>query len=162
VTFFYDEIYDKIRHELPQVSFTIIGRNPPDRIIQLESLDSSVSVTGTVKDIRPFVAESQVAVVPLRMGSGTRLKILEAMAMRKPVVSTSIGAEGLDVTNDKDILIADNPKEFATKVIELLTDEGLRTRIVNNAFNLIRKEYDIGVVKEKLREVFAHQSEPHL
>ena len=84
------------------------------------------------------------------------------MAMRKPVVSTSIGAEGLDVTNYEDILIADYPEEFATKVIELLTDEKLRTRIVDNAFNLVRKEYDIGVVKEKLREVFARPTEPHV
>jgi glycosyltransferase involved in cell wall biosynthesis len=105
-------------------------------------LDESVEVTGYVEDVQSLVASAWACVVPIREGGGTRLKILEAMALGIPVVSTSKGAEGLDVTPEQDILIADEPPEFAAQVVRLLRKPGLRERLAGNARRLVEEHYD--------------------
>jgi glycosyltransferase involved in cell wall biosynthesis len=127
VAHFVDEILPRIRRVVP-ATFTIVGRNPPDAIHQYAK-NLHIRVTGTVSDVRPFVARAQVIVVPLRIGGGTRIKIFEAMAMNKAIVSTSLGAEGLPVADRHDILLADSPSEFAARVVELLQDPEARRRI---------------------------------
>jgi glycosyltransferase involved in cell wall biosynthesis len=97
-----------------------------------------VDVTGSVTDVRPYYEEATVFVVPLRLGGGTRLKIVEAMAMGLPVLSTSVGAEGLSAQSGEDILIADDPVSFSESVLRLLTDAGLRERIAKNGQRLAR------------------------
>ena len=109
-------------------TLTIAGRNPPASIRQLVK-NPGVHVTGTVPDVRPYLARAHVAVVPLRVGGGTRIKIFEAMSMGKPVVSTRIGAEGLPVADGQDILLAESPQAFAAAVIALLRDERARRRL---------------------------------
>ena len=108
-----------IRQEVPSIHFIIAGRNPPPVIQQYES-DPAITITGFVDDMRTYYNKAQVVVVPLRTGGGTRLKILEAMAMDKPIVSTSIGAEGIAVTSGEDILLADDPATFARETVRLL------------------------------------------
>lgn len=115
--FFVQEILPLVRAQFPDVTFTIVGRNPPPRIKQLE--EAGIRVTGTVDDVRPYLAEAAVMVVPLRVGGGTRIKIFEGMASGIPVVSTRIGAEGLPVTHGKNILLADSPQDQATQIISL-------------------------------------------
>ena len=88
-----------------------------------------MTVTGYVGDVRPYIAQAKVYVVPIRMGAGTKLKVLEAMAMGVPVVSTTLGAEGISVTHDQEILIADDPETFAARVVALMNDEPLRARM---------------------------------
>jgi sugar transferase (PEP-CTERM/EpsH1 system associated) len=127
VRYFASEILPRIRSAVP-ATFTIVGRNPPE-FIERYADSGYIGVTGTVPDVRPFVARAQVCVVPLRIGGGTRLKIFEAMAMSKAVVSTSIGAEGLPVTHGHDILLADDPGEFAKRVVGLLEQREERQRI---------------------------------
>jgi len=105
----------------PGVRFTIVGKNPPDAIRRLA--EERIIVTGMVPDVRPYFAQAQVVVVPLLVGGGTRLKILEAMAMGKPVVSTTLGAEGIPARHGKQLLLADEREEFAKSVIELLKDQ---------------------------------------
>src|SRR5437867_8365577 len=100
---FIDSTFPLIRREIPNVSFTVVGRNPTGRI-KAAAERAGVTVTGTVQDIRPYVAHSAVYVVPLRVGGGTRMKIFEALAMGKPVVSTAVGAEGLPLTHGKHFL----------------------------------------------------------
>lgn len=120
ILYFAREILPLIRKEIPQVTLTVAGRLPSRRLLALATADNRIRVTGRVDDIRPYMREGSVFVVPIRVGSGTRLKIFEAMAMGKAVVSTTIGAEGLPVTDGKNIVIADTPESFARSVVSLL------------------------------------------
>ena len=117
-------IWPLILAKVPSARFRIVGRNPGPRVNRLVS--GTISVTGSVASVAEQLAQAAVVVVPLRVGGGTRLKIYEAMATGRALVSTSIGAEGLDVHHGRDILLADDPAEFANAVIGLLVDESLR------------------------------------
>lgn len=126
--YFLRDVLPRIREVIPDVTLSIVGRNPGPRI-RLCAEAAGVQVTGTVADIRPFVEQADVYIVPLRIGGGTRLKIFEALAMGKPVVSTTIGAEGLPLVEGKHILRADDPARFASAVISLLDDRARCKRL---------------------------------
>lgn len=151
VAFFADDILPGIRSEVSDVRFSIVGGNPSARVQKLAERDG-VIVTGRVPEIKPYFAEATVFVVPLRIGSGTRLKILEALAMGKAIVSTSVGAEGLDLTDGEEIFIADTPEPFAEAVARLLTDPALRRRIGENGRARVEKDYDWRSIGEKLHQ----------
>ncbi len=153
VAFFADEILPDIQSGVPEVRFSIVGGNPSARVQKLAERDS-VIVTGRVPEIKPYFAEATVFVVPLRIGSGTRLKILEALAMGKAIVSTSVGAEGLDLKDGEEIFIADEPKPFAEAVTQLLTDPTLRRRIGENGRARVEKDYDWRSIGEKLYRLY--------
>jgi glycosyltransferase involved in cell wall biosynthesis len=138
---FLADIYPRIRAEQPDASMTITGSTKGVDLAGL-SLDDSVRLSGFVEDVRIPVAQGTVCVIPIRHGGGTRLKILEAMALGTPVVATSKGAEGLEVTSGHDILIADEPAEFADRVVHLLRDADLRERLARNARRLVEIRYD--------------------
>lgn len=141
--FFLNSVFPLIKARHPQALLRITGDNSD---VDLSSLPleetSGVEFTGFLQDVRSCVAQSHVCVVPLRVGGGTRLKILEAMALGTPVVSTSKGAEGLNVTPGKNILIADSAEAFADKVCQLLEDDILRCALIDNARLLVTKQYD--------------------
>jgi len=118
-----------IRRRRPECSLAIVGRNPGPDIRALARNDPHIVVTGTVPDVRPYLWGSAVAVVPLRVGSGTRLKIYEAMAAGTAVVSTTVGSEGLDVCPPTDIRIADTAADFAAACVRLLEDSADRERV---------------------------------
>lgn len=140
VRFLIDEMYRPIRQEVVDVQFQIVGHDPPRQIQELARLPG-VEVTGTVPEVRPYYDRATVFVVPLRLGGGTRLKIVEAMAMGLPVVSTSVGAEGLDVQHEQNILLADDAASFSKQVLRLLSDRELRSRIAEGGQTLAR-HYD--------------------
>jgi polysaccharide biosynthesis protein PslH len=120
IRFFMDQILPAIRAKLPECTVGIVGRTPSAELIETAKRDGRMTVTGTVPDVRPFLWGSAVSIVPLRVGGGTRLKIYEAMAAGTPVISTTIGAEGLDVSPGQNICIADAPDAFAAACIDLL------------------------------------------
>jgi glycosyltransferase involved in cell wall biosynthesis len=151
VRYFTRSIYPKIKRHIPEVDFYIVGKNPSDKVKKLADEDPSITVTGFVDDVIPYIAESAVYVVPLRIGSGTRLKILEAMAMGKAVISTSVGCEGIEATPDKDILIEDDPEKFADQTIKLLNDAGLCRKIGGNAARFVRQNYSWDMITDKLK-----------
>jgi len=128
VRYFFEAIYPFVRQARPDVRVQIVGHRPPPEIQRLAD-PPSIEVTGSVLDVRPYYERASVFIVPLRLGGGTRLKILEAMAMGLPVVSTSIGAEGLDIHPGEDIWIADDPRAFADGVLRLLSDRALWDRL---------------------------------
>jgi glycosyltransferase involved in cell wall biosynthesis len=132
-------MWPAIRAAVPDARFLIVGRNPHPRVLSLAS--DSVEVTGTVPSVVEYLARASVVVVPLRIGGGTRLKIFEAMAAGRAVVSTSIGAEGLDVTSGRDLLLADDDTAFAGAVVELLRD-GDRRRALGGAAAESAARYD--------------------
>ncbi len=139
--YFTQEIFPLIRQKYSEAEYVITGKIP-------QTLPSSLTETpnvrllGYVDDVKPVVGGSAVCAVPLRQGGGTRLKILEAMALGTPVVATSVAAEGLDVTHGVDILLADTPEEFAAHVVALLTDTELRQKIATSARRLVETRYD--------------------
>jgi glycosyltransferase involved in cell wall biosynthesis len=140
VCYFVDTILPRVRAEFPDVSFTIIGRNPSARVRELAA-QPGVAVTGTLDDVRPAIAEGSVYVVPLRAGSGTRIKIFEALAMGKAVVSTTVGAEGLTLESGRHFLAADTPHDFAHAIIRLLRDPARRQALGDAGRALVEANY---------------------
>ena len=141
VAFFSREILPLIRQEEPDVTFTIVGRSPTPAVQRLAE-DPAIEVTGRVDDVRPFLAASTVNVVPLRIGGGTRLKIFEAMAAGRAVVSTSVGAEGLPTESGRHLLVADDPVTFARSVLALLRDAETRQAMESEARAFVTERYD--------------------
>src|SRR5207253_1590864 len=125
------------------------GRRPGARIRQLAEQDHHIEVTGTVPDVRPYLWRSAASIVPLRIGGGTRLKIYEAMAAKIPVVSTTVGAEGLDIRPGENILIADSPRDFADRCVEMLEDADSRRRVAETAWEMVASCYSWEVVSQK-------------
>jgi len=150
VLFFYKEIFQIIKKQILNAKFFIVGSNPPKKIMRLGK-DKNVIVKGYVDCINPYYENCALSIVPLRAGGGTRLKILEAMALGRPVVSTSIGAEGLEVEDGKNIMIADNTEEFAEKVMMLLRNKDKYKKIVENARRLVE---DWEKISKKLNNVY--------
>ena len=140
MTYFHRAIWPLVQKAVPDVTLWIVGRNPAAEVRALEG--DGVHVTGRVEDIVPYYQQATVVVVPLRSGGGTRLKILEAMALGRPVVSTSIGYEGLDVVPGEHLLAEDQPAKFAEGVIRLLGDRELRERLVVKARARVEALYE--------------------
>ncbi len=147
------DILPRIRQRLPGAHLTIVGQKPHSRLDALRSRDD-VTLTGFVPDVKPYLAAADVYVAPLRMGSGTRFKLLEAMAMGKPIVSTRLGAEGLSVQDGREMRLADRAEEFAGAVIDLLNDERRRRALGEQARRLVSDSYDWGAVIPKLEAIF--------
>ncbi len=140
ILYFLEAILPEVRREVPGVSLAVVGRDPTDRL-RAAGAAAGIRVTGTVADVRPYVAEAAVYVVPLRVGGGTRLKIFEALAMGKAVVSTRVGAEGLPIVSDRHFLQADSPAAFAQAVISLLKDADRRRALGLAGRRLVEERY---------------------
>ncbi|MBM4084318.1 MAG: glycosyltransferase [Planctomycetes bacterium] len=153
VLYFCDAILPLIRQAVPEVQVFIVGRNPSQRLRD-RCVAAKVQVTGSVPDVRPYVAQGSVFVVPLRSGGGTRLKILEAMAMGVPCVSTTIGCEGLRVSDGRDIVVADAPQEFADGVARLLGNPTQCAEMGVAGRQLVEQSYDWRQIGLKLAEVY--------
>jgi glycosyltransferase involved in cell wall biosynthesis len=152
VTFFLDEIFPKIRARLPNARFKVVGHTPPN----LMSLASEhVEMKGFVPDLREEIDRAAVVIAPLRIGGGTRLKILEAMAMSKPVVSTPQGAEGLEVTDGREVLLAQDPAAFADQVVRVLEDPALGGRLGAEARKLVEQRYGWEASVARLEGLYA-------
>jgi len=148
VLYFCEQILPLIKTEIPQAELYIVGLNPGPEVLALAG--PGVYVTGPVADVRPYYSQCAACIVPLRAGGGTRLKILESMSLGRPVVSTSIGCEGLDVQNGEHLFIADTPQDFASKVLQLLGDENTRNHIVRRGRELVEQQYDWDVLARQL------------
>ncbi len=148
VSYFTQEIMPLILTRKPACRVAIVGRTPPPAITRLAEIHPNLSVTGSVPDIRPYLWGSKVCIVPLRIGGGTRLKIYEAMAARIPVVSTSVGAEGLPVSDGENIVLADEPRQFAEACLSLLEDSDKRRRLAAQAWDRVASHYSWGQAAE--------------
>ena len=152
--YFVRDILPLVRQAEPGATLSIIGRAPTLAVRKLAE-QHGVEVTGSVDDVRPHVGAGSIYVVPLRIGGGTRLKIFEAMGMGKAVVSTTIGAEGLPVTDGADITIADEPAAFAEAVVRLIRDDAARARIETAARGLVVERYDWSAVAQDFEHALA-------
>jgi glycosyltransferase involved in cell wall biosynthesis len=151
VRWFVREIWPAVAQKYPDLEFIIVGRNPTFEVRQLAS--HRIKVTGTVEDVRPYYASALGLVAPLRVGSGTRLKILEAMSAEVPVVSTRLGAEGIDVQNDVHLLLADSEAEFSAAIDTIATSVPTRSRLTGAARDLVVSRYDWSAAANELYRI---------
>jgi glycosyltransferase involved in cell wall biosynthesis len=157
VVYFAEQMLPRIRAVIPDTTLMVVGKDAPAELGRI----SGVDVIGAVPDVRPYLYQASVVVVPLRVGSGTRIKILEAMAAGRAIVTTSVGVEGLRVQNGRHLVIADGPKDFAEAVTQLLWDPGLRQEIGANARKLVEQEYDWSMLAQRLEGVVAGARKRH-
>jgi glycosyltransferase involved in cell wall biosynthesis len=150
---FVREILPRIRATRPEVQFVIVGQKPVERLLRLNG-QNGVVVTGAVEDVRPFIAGAAVYVAPLRMGGGTRFKLLEAMALARPIVSTTLGAEGFAVASGRELLLADSPADFAAAVLSLLADPARAATLGQAGRAFVQTRYDWSAIIPKLEAVY--------
>jgi len=158
VLYFTRQILPLIKQAVPDVELWIVGQNPSEQILKLNG--DGIHVTGRVEDVRPYYGRCLASVVPLRAGGGTRLKILEALAMGRPVVSTSVGCEGLDLVDNEHILIADDPLSFARKTVGLLTDRSLREKLAGQGRQIAAARYDWSLIAKRLINIYEEIAAP--
>ncbi|MFH1202395.1 MAG: glycosyltransferase [Candidatus Omnitrophota bacterium] len=153
VVYFAKKIFPLIRKKMPGAEFWIVGSNPTSAV-KILAKEKSITVTGEVNDVKPYLDESSVFVNSNCVGAGIKGKVLEAMATGLPVVSTKVGSSGIDAKADEEILIADNPRAFANKVIKIITDNNLRERLIVEARWLVEKKYDWLKIIKKLDKLY--------
>ncbi len=142
VNYFCAEIFDKIKKEVQDLKLTMVGKSPTKRVLELAEQNKNVKCIGYVEDVRPYINEAMVFIAPILSGGGTKLKVLNALAMGKAVVTTSVGAEGIDVTNGENVIIADDPAEFARETVNLLSNPEKTEEIGKKARELVLEKYD--------------------
>ena len=151
--FLYEKIWPLVRTAVPEAELWLVGREPGPEILALDKTHG-VTVTGSVPDVKPYLAQAAVAVAPLLVGGGTRVKILEAFAARVPVVATTIGAEGIVAENERNILIADDADDFASACVKLLIDPVLNENMRQDAFSLVRRNYNLDVLTDRVLKCY--------
>jgi glycosyltransferase involved in cell wall biosynthesis len=155
IRWFAREVFPLVRQQAPAARLTIIGKNPPPDFLQMQAGDpEAVQVTGYVPDLVPYLERSGVMVVAVRAGGGMRVRILEAFARGVPVVTTTVGLEGIDAEPGRDVLVADTPQEFAGQVVRLLGDPQLQQTISENGRCLVEARYDWRVILGKMGEIY--------
>lgn len=154
VDFFIEKIWPVIKHEAPEATIDFAGGGPTQKLRSKALEDKNVQPLGFVPDIRPIVQRGSVFVAPIRTGSGTKIKVLNAMAQAKAVVATTVAAEGIDVTPGENILIADDPEEFAKKVLYLLRNEEIARKMGRRARELIEKKYNWDLIAESIHKIY--------
>jgi glycosyltransferase involved in cell wall biosynthesis len=149
-----------VRAEIDEVTLTIVGKNPPTDFFDYEKRNpNNVQVTGYVPDLDPYFQQAAIAVIPVRAGSGMRVRILEALARGMPLVTTSIGIEGIDAYHNKEVLIADTAHDYAEAVIRLLKDKTLQARLSANGRKLACEQYDWQVALRKMDRIYKNETE---
>jgi len=155
IRWFFNEVFPLIRQRVPDVTLTIIGKNPPQDFLDLAARDPEViKITGYVPELVPYLEQSALMVVPVRAGGGMRVRILEAFAYAMPVVTTTIGLEGIEAEPGREVLVADSAKDFATSVSELLENTNLQERLSNNGRQLAENKYDWQVVLSAMSPIY--------
>lgn len=155
IRWFVQEVFPLVRKQKQNATLTIVGKNPPRDFLKLaESPDSGVIVTGFVEELDPYFAKSRLMVIPVRAGGGMRVRILEAFARGMPVVTTTVGLEGIQAQPGSDVLVADSPTDFARSVIDLLQDEALQEKLSVNGRKLVEHKYDWQVVLGAIDETY--------
>lgn len=153
-TYFMNKVWPLVAKSNPGLKLKIVGRDPDKSILAYTKQWSNVEVCGFVQDERPYIENTIALIVPLRVGGGSRLKIITAMAMGKTIISTTIGAEGINCVSNENIIIEDNPALFAAEVDRVVNDNGLREKIGGAARLLVEEEYDWKKIGEKLRKYY--------
>lgn len=153
IEWFTSEVLPIIRRSIPEASMTVVGRDPFPALVDLASRDPLINVTGRVEDVRPYMQQASVYAVPIRIGGGTRLKLYEAMAMELPIVSTTIGAEGLPLEDGKELLLRDSPPDFADAIVKLIRDPDSARSLGTRAGERVRRDFGWKRVGDRFTEI---------
>jgi glycosyltransferase involved in cell wall biosynthesis len=165
IRWFLRDVFPLVQGEIPEVRLTIVGKNPPEDFLAIaDEMPGSVEVTGYVEDLTPHFERSALIVVPVLAGSGMRVRILEAFARGMPVVTTSIGLEGIEADPGSDVLVADTPRAFASSVIKIMQDPHLHKELSKNGRRLAKRRYDWRIALREMDNVYStaksHLAEP--
>lgn len=154
VLYMANEIWPLLVNQMPELTWTVVGASPPQEVLDLAARDSRVTVTGFVDDVRPYLSQAEIYLCPMRDGGGTRVKILDALAMGKAIVSTTMACEGIDVTPGKNVLFADSPREFVDQIQRLRSDSMLRENLGREARKFAIDHYSWPVIGRNLSAVY--------
>jgi len=155
IRWFAQEVFPLVRQKMHKATLTIVGKNPPKDFVRMaDDPESGITVTGFVEELDPYFAKSALIVIPVRAGGGMRVRILEAFARAMPVITTTVGLEGIQAQPGQDVLVEDNPGEFAQCVIELLQNKELQGKLSRNGRQLVEQKYDWQVVLEDLDQTY--------
>jgi len=154
VIYMCEDIWPVLSSQMPDLSWTVVGADPPQQLLDLAARDRCIEVTGFVNDVRPYLSRAEIYLCPMRDGGGTRLKILDAMAMGKAIVCTTMGCEGIAVTPEKNILIADSPTEFLKQIRRLRESSSLRESLGKAAREFVAEHYSWGKIGRDLAHVY--------
>jgi len=155
ITYFFESIWPRLTDKMKNVEIDVVGKNPPAWLVRLSQHDPRVHVPGFVDDVRPYFQKSTVFVCPITDGGGTRLKILDALAMGMPIVSTTFAASGLRLYDGKHLLLADTPDDFVGKVCRLLSDKAQRADLALASREVVVSTYAWEVIGQRLRDAYA-------
>jgi glycosyltransferase involved in cell wall biosynthesis len=150
MTYFFDKIWPRLTSVLPAVRVVVVGRKPPKWLTKLGESDRRVNVTGFVDDVRPYFREATAYICPIRVGGGTRLKILDALAMGMPLVGTTFACSGISVQDEKHVLLADTPEAFVNQILRVLADPALRANLSSQGRELVCQNYSWPVIGKSL------------
>lgn len=154
IMFLCNEIWPLLKEEIPEISLTVVGAQPPTELLDLSKTDNNIEVTGFVDDMRPYMRKAEIYMCPMRDGGGTRLKILDALAMGKAIVSTSLGIEGISVEPEKNVLIANEASEFVGQIKRLIENPELREKLGSEGRKLAEEKYSWKVIGKELNSVY--------
>lgn len=155
IRWFLKRVFPRIKESIPDTHLNIIGKNPPDDLVRLANDDSnSVTIAGYVPDLRPYLQSSAIVVIPVRAGSGMRVRILDAFAYGMPVVTTTVGLEGIEAIPGEHILVADTAQDFARNVINLLRNEDLQAKLSANGRSFVEKHYHFKIALRPLDRIY--------
>ena len=154
IEFFAKHVWPELEKEITDISMTVIGRNPPKWLLDFSSNNDNFTVTGFVNDVRPYIDQASIYICPIDDGGGTKLKVLDALAMGKAIIAHPIACEGIDVTEFENVIFAKTPEDYVTKIKMLLNDEPLRKKLGVNGRNLIEQQYDYINIGKKLNRIY--------
>jgi glycosyltransferase involved in cell wall biosynthesis len=154
VLYFVGQIWPALSAKRQDLKLTIVGASPPEEVTALAARDTRVTVTGWVDDVRPFMERAQVYLCPMRDGGGTRLKILDALAMGKAIVATTMALEGIDVVPERDVLVADDPSQFVAQVVRLVDDPDLAPRVGASGRDFAVQHFSWPVIGARMEQTF--------
>lgn len=154
IEWFMEKIWPSVKEKIPQVKLYLAGRKMPEKFFKYQEKDANVFISGEIDNISHFIQSKQINIVPLLSGSGIRIKILEAMSMKKVVISTTVGAEGIQYTNGENLLIADTPEDFVSQIEKCINNHSLCDTLGENAYQLIKEKYSIEKLTEKLLDFY--------
>jgi polysaccharide biosynthesis protein PslH len=158
MSYFFEEIWPKLKIVRPDIRIVVVGRNPPKWLSNIATADRRIEVTGFVNDVRPYFKEATAYFCPIRVGGGTRLKILDALAMGMPLIGTTFSCSGISVQNEKNVLLADTPEEFIKQINRVLADPLLRTELAKRGRELVCQQYSWSVIGESISQAYREAS----
>lgn len=155
VLYMAESVWPELSRRLPEARLTIVGASPPQAILDLAARDPRVTATGFVDDVRPYMERAQVYLCPMRDGGGTRLKILDALAMGVPIVATQMALEGIDVVPEQDVLVANEPSEFVRQIERVVNDAALWTQLHTNGRSFVERHFAWPVIRREMEAAFS-------